>query len=167
MFITGISPLSLSSLANGFNVMRNVSFDESLAGLCGLTRSDLEGALNKVCKNCENGKYLFEMTRLYNGYHLCMDQTVQTVYNTETCLSYLQCRLEGEQPQLLDPENSEISKGSLAMFSSSAFATSDLKNALRPGKDSPYTPLTYSCFNLSFTLQDLVCEYLRSSSHLC
>jgi len=45
-FIMGISPLSLSALSSVFNVVRNLSFSKELAGLCGLTYSDLEDALN-------------------------------------------------------------------------------------------------------------------------
>src|SRR5947209_7413551 len=63
-FFTGISPLSLSSLGSAFNVARNVSFHRDLAGLCGLTYSDLEDALKRIYKDTEvyNG-FLSEMTK--------------------------------------------------------------------------------------------------------
>src|SRR5256714_14574627 len=53
IFITGISPLSLSSLGSAFNVTRNLSFHRDLAGLCGLTHSDLEDALKLISEDPE------------------------------------------------------------------------------------------------------------------
>jgi hypothetical protein len=50
IFITGISPLSLSNLGSAFNVSRNLSFHRDLARLCGLTYSDLGDALKKSAK---------------------------------------------------------------------------------------------------------------------
>jgi len=51
LFITGISPLSLSSAGSGFNVARNLSFDKDLAELYNLTHSNLVNALKKICKS--------------------------------------------------------------------------------------------------------------------
>jgi predicted AAA-ATPase len=78
--------VSLSNLGSGFNVARNLSFHKDLAGLCGLTYSDLKGALDEICKDHEIRKgSLSEMTQFFNGYHFCKDTRVETVYNTETC----------------------------------------------------------------------------------
>jgi len=95
-FITGISPLSLTDIGSGFNVARNISFDKDVAGLCGLTRSDVEAALKTVCGlNSESyEKHLSIMTEWYNGFHFCDETITTTVYNTETCLSYLQVRID-------------------------------------------------------------------------
>ena len=90
-FITGISPLSLSGIGSGFNVARDISFDKDVAGLCGLTRKDIEASLQKACDSDINAiTHLSVVTRYYNGYHFCDERTVNTVYNTETCLNYLQ-----------------------------------------------------------------------------
>ena len=95
-FITGISPLSLTDIGSGYNVARNISFDEDVAGLCGLTRSDIQAALKTVCGlNSESyEKHLSIMTEWYNGFHFCDETSVTTLYNTETCLSYLQVRID-------------------------------------------------------------------------
>jgi len=107
IFITGISPLSLSSLGSAFNVARNLSFHQDLAGLCGLTSSDLEAALKEIG---EDDKHLSEMTKYFNGYHFCRNKTVETVYNTETCLAYLQSIVDGGDLETDDPANSEVIK---------------------------------------------------------
>jgi len=111
IFITGISRLSFSSVGSGLNVLRNLSFDRDLAGLCGLTHSDLGDALKGICKNPEDcNRFLSEMTECFNGYHFCKDEKVKTVYNTETCLAYLQRLIEQMTPEIQDPPNSEISE---------------------------------------------------------
>ena len=158
IFITGISPLSLSGVGSGFNVGRNLSFDKRLAGLCGLTRSDLEDALKRICENpADCDRYLSEMTSYYNGYHFCMDEKVGTVFNTQTCLGYLQCRIEGDCPNLVDPENSEISEDALQMFAASPSAVQDFETAMRHEKHGRHIPFEYGLFRLNFTLHDLVC----------
>ena len=45
-FITGVSPIDLSHVTSGFNIQANVSFDDRLSGLCGLTRDDVKHALS-------------------------------------------------------------------------------------------------------------------------
>ena len=93
-FITGISPLSLTDLGSGFNVARNLSFDDDVSGLCGLTSTDLDAALKVVCGSDIEAyhKHISVMTENFNGYHFCDQKKVETTYNTETCLSYLQVR---------------------------------------------------------------------------
>ena len=100
VFITGISPLSLSGIGSAFNVARNLSFHQDLAGLCGLTSSDLEAALKEIG---EDDKHLSEMTKCFNGYHFCSMKRVETFYNTETCLAYLQSVVDGGDEETRDP----------------------------------------------------------------
>ncbi|KIX01367.1 uncharacterized protein Z518_09092 [Rhinocladiella mackenziei CBS 650.93] len=156
IFITGISPLSLSSLGSAFNVTNNVSFNKNLAGLCGLTSSDLKDALGEIYKDREDHSgFLSEMTEFFNGYHFCQDKEVETVYNTETCLSYLQSRIEGETPRTRDPQNSEISEQFLRLSAGSASVIKDLQNALKCDEEGNFTPLKYLNFKLEFTLRNL------------
>ena len=160
-FITGISPLSLSTLGSAFNVARNLSFDRDLAGLCGLTYSDLEDALKRIPEEAKaKTGFLSEMTKFFNGYHFCKDETVETVYNTETCLAYLQRRIERKVPETRDPENSEVSEQFLRRFAASAPVISDFEKALVCDENEHFVPLSYERFKSEFTLRDLVCQYL-------
>jgi hypothetical protein len=149
-FITGISPLSLSNAGSAFNITRNVSFHKHLAGLCGLTSLDLESALrmiNKDDKFCND--HLANMRELFNGYHFSQE-TVESMFNTETCLAYLQALVEGVQPDTTNPQNSEISEDFLTICASSASVTMDFQRALDG-------PLEYDQFKAQLTLGDLVC----------
>ncbi|RPB21818.1 hypothetical protein L211DRAFT_851052 [Terfezia boudieri ATCC MYA-4762] len=95
------------------------------------------------------------MTEFFNGYHFCQDETVNTVYNTETCLAYLQCRIEGVTPETEDPENSEVSEEFLRRFATSAPAIRDFEKALEYDEKGNFMPIEYSNFKLQLTLRDL------------
>jgi len=90
-YITGVTPLLLDDLVSGANNQENISFDPQVSTICGLTRSDVLGALRVVCNNEEEvQKHLRELERHANGYHFCQEQSVDPVFNTQTALSYLQ-----------------------------------------------------------------------------
>ena len=95
-FITGISPLTFSSIRSAFNVTEDLSFNRNVAGLCGLTSSDIQAALKMICGSDLKGyqDHFSSMTEYYNGYHFCRDSNVVPVYNTESCLAYLHVRID-------------------------------------------------------------------------
>lgn len=168
VFITGILPLSLAGIGSGFNVARDISFDKDVAGLCGLTRKDIEASLKKACDLDINAykTHLSVMTRYYNGYHFCNERTVDTVYNTETCLNYLQiAAIEGKKTRVEDTPNSEVSKQFLNIFAASPSVIHDFQEALKPreedgrGRDghekNEYQLIRYTKLQTSFTLAEL------------
>lgn len=90
-FITGISPLSLADNTSGFNIAVNMSFEEEVAGLCGLSRADIRDALMRFCKSqADVDTHLARLTQYANGYHFCRYAKTETVFNTDTTLEYLQ-----------------------------------------------------------------------------
>jgi hypothetical protein len=90
----------MTGAASGFNVARNLSSEKNVVGLCGLTRADIEAALEKVYCSDTNAykKHLQEMITCLNGYHFCNTKRLETIYNTDTCLAYLRSLMEGEIP---------------------------------------------------------------------
>lgn len=91
VYLTGVTPLLLSSLTSGFNEQENLTFDPDFSTICGLTRSDVLGALQVICTNKEEVQERLEELEFYaNGYHFCDQRRVETVFNTQTALSYLQ-----------------------------------------------------------------------------
>ena len=91
VYITGVTPLLLSDLISGANDQDNISFNPDFSTLCGLTRSDVLGALKVICNNEEEvQKHFKELQHHANGYHFCQEQSVDPVFNTQTALSYLQ-----------------------------------------------------------------------------
>jgi hypothetical protein len=158
VFITGISPLSLSGIGSSFNVLSNVSFDRDLAGLCGLTNSDVKDALNKIYEDSvERDLALWEMIEYFNGFHFCNYEKVTTVFNTETCLAHLQRLFQGKTPDVENPENSEISEQFIRAFASSAPAIRDFERAMKLDETGEFESLGYEKFKAQLTLRDLVC----------
>ncbi|KIX05797.1 uncharacterized protein Z518_03769 [Rhinocladiella mackenziei CBS 650.93] len=95
VYTTGITPLLLADLFSGANNQQNISFDPRFSTLCGLTRSDVLGALRIVCSNEEElQKHFRELEHYANGYHFCQTQSVDKVFNTQTALSYLDSSTE-------------------------------------------------------------------------
>jgi hypothetical protein len=90
VYVTGVTPLLLNGLTNGSNP-ENISFESQISTICGLTRSDVLGALKVICNNEEEvQKHFKELQHHANGYHFCQEQSVDPVFNTQTALSYLQ-----------------------------------------------------------------------------
>jgi hypothetical protein len=93
VYITGVTPLLLSDFISGANNHENISFRPRIPTMCGLTRSDLLGALSIICNNKEAvQEHLRELEHYANGYHFCQERRVEPVFNTQTALSYLQVR---------------------------------------------------------------------------
>lgn len=88
IFITGVSPVDLTS---GFNVEKDVSFRDTLSGLCGLNRDDVKAALRILPEVDSVDEGLSHLTAFVDGYHFCYCNKVEPVFfNTTTCLGYLQ-----------------------------------------------------------------------------
>jgi hypothetical protein len=91
VYTTGITPLLLSDFFSGANNQHNISFEPEFSAICGLTQSDVLGALRIMCNNEEKvQKHLRELGHYANGYHFCQEQSVDRVFNTQTALSYLE-----------------------------------------------------------------------------
>ncbi|KAK6331391.1 hypothetical protein TWF730_004473 [Orbilia blumenaviensis] len=164
VFITGISPLSLSTAGGVFNVTRNVSFHEDLAGLCGLKNSEIATALKEIGEHSKkiskdtisSDKHLSEMTKSFNGYHFCKHTPVDNVYNTETCLQYFQDIFDGGGAETADPAHSEVSKEFLhTTFATEPELIKDCEKALECRDDGDFTGLKYTTLPVNITLHDL------------
>jgi hypothetical protein len=91
VYITGVIPLLLGDLISGANDQENITFSLRISTICGLTRSDVLGALRIICNDEEEvQKYLRELEYYSNGYHFCQGRSVERVFNTQTALSYLE-----------------------------------------------------------------------------
>ena len=91
VYLTGVTPLLLSDLTSGSNEQENLSFNPRFSTICGLTRSEVLGALKAICNDKkEVQKRLSELEFYANGYHFCDQRIVEPVFNTHSALSYLQ-----------------------------------------------------------------------------
>jgi hypothetical protein len=100
-------------------------------------------------------KHLQDMTTYLNGYHFCNQKTLESIYNTETCLAYLQRLKQGKIPEARDPANSEVSQQFLRRLSTSSSAVEDFETGLRRDERGDFVPFKYDTLKKDFTLADL------------
>ncbi|CAG8566696.1 8268_t:CDS:2 [Ambispora leptoticha] len=127
-FITGVLPFSMTDATSGFNIATNISDEEDLAGFCGLSYGDVRFALKAFCKNGDIEKYFRIMVRHYNGYGFS-PYSAWRVFNTNTCLEYLQSLLRNKPINPSNPSNWETSETLLQILAKSPIATSILEKA--------------------------------------
>ncbi|RVD90412.1 uncharacterized protein DFL_001378 [Arthrobotrys flagrans] len=111
---------------------------------------------DEISENTQRSdKHLLEMTTSFNGFHFCRHTPVEIVYNTETCLQYLQDLVEGGDPETEDPENSEITEQFLRAFATSSEVIKDCEEALGYSDDGDFAGLKYGRLRRNLTLHDL------------
>lgn len=91
VFITGITKFTQISLFSTLNTLVNISFEESLAAVCGITNQELLfyfqkeiAMLSEKC-NLSETDTINEMKSLYDGYHFAPNML--NVYNPYSVLS--------------------------------------------------------------------------------
>ncbi|KAF9381304.1 hypothetical protein CPC16_009905 [Podila verticillata] len=133
-FITGVSPLSMADHTSGFNVATNVSWWKEYSGLCGLTEEDVKAALKlpSVCESEEEiAKHLKIMKENYNGYNFVESGTAPHIFNTNTCLEYLDGVIRRKPINPVTVSNSEVSVVSLQILAASPIACGVVSDSLR------------------------------------
>ncbi|KAF9994997.1 hypothetical protein BGZ80_007633, partial [Entomortierella chlamydospora] len=147
-FITGVSPLSMADRTSGFNVASYVSWRRELSGLCGLTEEDVFAALNMpgVCRTeDEMQKHFKVMKDNYNGYNFVELSQVPHIFNTNTCLEYLESLVRDEPINPSAVCNSEVSEPALQILAASPVASSIISDSLRSQDPKiPYDKLVQS-----------------------
>jgi len=72
MFITGVTPITLDSLSSGFNIVSNISNEESFNAMAGFTEKEvshsLEETIFKKCPKIDREELLEKIKTWYNGY---------------------------------------------------------------------------------------------------
>jgi len=92
LFITGISKFSKTSIFSCMNNLKDISFDSSMAGICGYTQEELEDSFSehiqaqmRIMKKTRE-KLLDELRFWYNGYRFSKDAL--RVYNPFSILLF-------------------------------------------------------------------------------
>ncbi|KAK5822985.1 hypothetical protein F5H01DRAFT_401412 [Linnemannia elongata] len=168
-FITGVSPLSMANHTSGFNVATYVSWWEELSGLCGLTEEDVHAALNllSVSKSeIEIQRHFDIMKANYNGYMFAPPSKVQQVFNTNTCLEYLQSLMRGVPINPSAVSNSEVSESALQILAASPVASSiisdSLESQIMPSNVVQSRSIPYQDLSQSFRLTGLASDIATS-----
>ncbi|RUM73415.1 MAG: AAA family ATPase [Sulfurovum sp.] len=90
MFITGVTPITLDSLSSGFNIVSNISNDESFNAMAGFTKYEvaysLENSIFEKCQDINREELLKKLKKWYNGYRFNIEAN-ERVYNA-TLVNY-------------------------------------------------------------------------------
>ena len=109
VFVTGVSPVALNELRDGFNIAEDVSLAPELASLCGFREAELRGILRSVAEDrgLAPGRIdeaLDTMRAWYNGYRFARG-TTELIFNPTDVIDFLrQVRLHREPPRQVHGE---------------------------------------------------------------
>lgn len=90
LFITGVTPIMLDSMTNGFNIGENVSLTEAFNEAMGFTRAEVVSLLQPLVESCglDGDQVMVDVTDWYNGYRFHIN-AVETVYNANMVLYFI------------------------------------------------------------------------------
>jgi hypothetical protein len=93
VFITGVSPLALSDITSGYNIVKNVTFEPALADLCGFREGEVAEVMERLGRDCgyppeRTAEALAALKTFYNGY-MFDAATQELFYNPTLALYYL------------------------------------------------------------------------------
>jgi len=117
-FITGVSPVVVSDLTSGYNIVENISLKPELYDVCGMTESEILEPLQQIAHERsmadeQIAEALDMMRTFYNGYAFGYRQE-HLIYNS-TLVLYFSKHLQayGEYPRDILDANLATDRGKL------------------------------------------------------
>ncbi len=118
LFVTGVSPMVMSDVTSGMNIVRNVYLKPALADLCGFTDGEVDDLLAAVLDEradldltARDGKRM--MREWYNGYRFALG-VGERIYNPTLVFYFLLHLLEeGSYPRQMLDSNLAADEGKL------------------------------------------------------
>lgn len=98
VFMTGVSPVVMSDISSGYNIIKTISDYPEYNDLCGFTADELRGILNQVA-DCglspdQADEAMETMRTFYNGYYFSSKQSSSThdslIYNPTLAIYFLE-----------------------------------------------------------------------------
>jgi Predicted AAA-ATPase len=130
LFVTGVSPLVLSDVTSGMNVVRNVFLKPELADLCGFTEEEVGNLVVQILDERGDAELtaadaMRMMREWYNGYRFALEVPAK-VYNPTLAFYFLLELLESGRPprQMLDA-NLAADEGKLDYLAQAAVTRQD------------------------------------------
>ncbi len=166
LFITGVSPLVMSDVTSGLNVVRSVSLDPRLCDLCGFSDSEINDLLARVLTDRGESSVSFAqakamMREWYNGYRFA-PEAKERIYNPTLTLYFLQHLQDfGRYPRQMLDSNLAADEGKLSGLSKAAAGQEAVLRLIRTGK-----PLEIGRIEDSFTLRAMLEGSAQDASFL-
>jgi len=92
VFITGVSPIVMSDITSGYNVVKNISHHAKFSALCGFTAQEVLPVTQKIAAECQlqpeaADEAILMMQRFYNGYRFS-EKVQDKIYNPTLTLYF-------------------------------------------------------------------------------
>ena len=93
IFITGVSPVVMSDITSGYNIAEDIYLEPAFNEICGLTHSEIAGAVKSIAEECGSGKESIDETldmirSWYDGYKFA-PEAEEAVYNPTMAIYFL------------------------------------------------------------------------------
>ncbi|MDL1985609.1 MAG: ATP-binding protein [Deltaproteobacteria bacterium] len=93
-FITGVSPVVMSDITSGYNIAKNIYFDQTFNDLCGFNEAEIEKAVNDIATECgfkeRHAADALDLMRIYyNGYAFAPNAK-ELVYNPTLAIYFME-----------------------------------------------------------------------------
>ncbi|KAB2931092.1 MAG: AAA family ATPase [Candidatus Contendobacter sp.] len=155
-FITGVSPVVLSDITSGYNVVEDLSFDPDYHDLCGFTESELRAVLEAVAvaHSFDAGQTdaaLDLMRDFYNGYRFSTRRE-ERLYNPTLALYFLKhWARQGAYPARLLDDNLAMDRNRIQYVARLPHGETLVNRALDPAE-----PLAVAQLANRFGVQDML-----------
>jgi hypothetical protein len=155
LFITGVSPVVMSDVTSGLNIARSVYQHPRLAALCGFTDADVDGLLERVAAERDDGAFdpreaKTMMRQWYDGYRFAPE--AEKIYNPTLALHFLlHLQESGEYPRQMLDSNLATDEGKLEHLGRMASGQEAVIRLIRNAE-----PLEISHLEERFTLRAML-----------
>ena len=154
MFITGVTPMTMYDVTSGFNIGENVSLNEELNTLTGITDKERDAFFKYY--NIPD-QYVALVNEWYDNYRFS-DQAVSSVYNTDMILYFVKHFLQTRQipKELIDINvRSDYSKLRYLIYTNNKLnGNFELMQELIAGKDITITSISQDFSGLRLSERD-------------
>jgi len=142
VFITGVSPVVLSDMTSGYNVVETLSLLPRFNDLCGFTAEELRDALAQVAQRygfdaARSEEALEVMRAFYNGYSFSLKSS-ERIYNPTLALYFLKRFADnGEYPARLLDDNLAMDRNRIQYVARLPHGPTLITQALAADADYP------------------------------
>ncbi len=136
VFITGVSPLVLSDITSGYNVVSNIYLFDKFNDLCGFTKVELEAMVTQIVEDCQFSNdrvkpILDTLKNFYNGYRFSENKQLPLLYNPTLVFYFLEAyQRDCHAPAQMLDSNLTMDKAKLKYIAQLPYGEAVIRQAL-------------------------------------
>jgi hypothetical protein len=136
VFITGVSPILLDDLTSGANIFENISNEQMLSSMMGVTQDELEELIEyyKLDNYVDKKELLSTMKELYDGYRFNED-IEKAIYNTGMIMYIAnKMNLNKKYPKNMLDDNIKTDYGKIRILAKNFESKDELREIIENNK---------------------------------